>query len=108
MPIGVHRRKARIGMYLLLFHMAPFHRLRRVPPSGAEPAGGVFSRLLPRVVFAVAGFYLVAGIFALLVSHTEGAAGTMRFSPWLMAGPFGVGQAILAAILYVKLERTHD
>jgi len=71
---------------------------------------GVFSsaRLLPRVVFAVAGFYLVAGIFALLVSHTEGAAGTMRFSPWLMAGPFGVGQAILAAILYVKLERTHD
>ena len=70
---------------------------------------GVFAsaRLLPRMVFALGGFYLVAGILALLLTH-EAVADGWRFSPWLMAGPFAVGQGILAAILYVKLERHHD
>ena len=69
---------------------------------------GMFAsaRLLPRAVFAMAGYYLLAGILALLV--TQSASSGWRFSPWLMAGPFGVGQLATALILYLKLERRHD
>lgn len=69
---------------------------------------GVFAsaRLLPRAVFAVAGFYLLAGIFTLLICHA--ADSPWRFSPWLMAGVFGAGQMLIAAFLYHKLERAHD
>jgi len=63
---------------------------------------GVFasSRLLPRASFAVAGFYLLAGVAALVVSRYGWA-----YSPWLMAGGFGTGQFAMAAILYLKLEK---
>ena len=76
---------------------------------------GVFAsaRLLPRAVFMVGGFYLIAGILTLLVSR--GAAGpggvgdaAWRFSPWLMMGTFGTGQLATSAILYFKLERAHE
>jgi hypothetical protein len=62
---------------------------------------GVFasSRLLPRAVFAVGGYYLVAGILALIAAQ-KGFA----FSPWLMAGTFGMGQFATAVILYHRLE----
>jgi hypothetical protein len=69
---------------------------------------GVFAsaRLLPREVFGVAGYYLLAGILVLLIS--QDAAGGWRLSPWLMGGTFGLGQMAIAAILYYKLERRHD
>lgn len=63
---------------------------------------GVFAscRLLPRPVFVVAVFYLVAGAFSLL-TFRDGLA----LSPWSMALPFGLGQLTAAAILYWTLER---
>jgi hypothetical protein len=63
---------------------------------------GIFAsaRLLPRAVFAVGGFYLVAGILTLLLAGRGWA-----FSPWLMAGTFGIGQTCTAIILYTQLER---
>jgi hypothetical protein len=66
---------------------------------------GIFAsaRLLPRAVFAVGGFYLVCGILT-LVAASKGIA----FSPWLMAGTFGVGQFSTAMILYTRLERVHE
>ncbi|MCL2640104.1 MAG: hypothetical protein FWD53_04595 [Phycisphaerales bacterium] len=66
---------------------------------------GVFAsvRLLPREIFGVAGFYLLAGVVVLILSHRAG--GGWAFSPWLMAGVFGMGQFAVALILYVRLER---
>jgi len=67
---------------------------------------GVFAsaRLLPREVFAVAGFYLLAGVVVLVLSRRPEWA----FSPWLMAGTFGIGQSAAAVILYLRLERTRE
>jgi hypothetical protein len=69
---------------------------------------GVFAsaRLLPRAVFAVAGFYLLAGVFTLVATRSPDLG--LRFSPWVMGGTFACGQALTAAILYVTLERAHD
>ena len=69
---------------------------------------GLFAsaRLLPRAVFGMAGFYLLAGIFVLLLSHSGNSS--WRLSPWLMGGTFGIGQLAIAAILYLQLERRHD
>ncbi|HVS71072.1 MAG TPA: hypothetical protein VHQ47_07445 [Phycisphaerae bacterium] len=71
---------------------------------------GVFasSRLLPRAVFGVAGFYLIAGLMAFVVSAPEQGGGAWAFSPWLMGVVFGAGQFATAAILYWKLERGHE
>jgi hypothetical protein len=82
------------GLWMLLFSLGMF----------------ASARLLPRAVFAVAGFYLIAGILTLLVTRSPAAAGGMnlRFSPWVMAIPFALGQLATAAILYQKLERRHD
>ena len=65
---------------------------------------GMFAsaRLLPRAVFAVAGFYLVAGIFTLLITYSEGSP--WRVSPVPMAVVFGIGQTATAGILYYWLE----
>ena len=65
---------------------------------------GVFAsaRLLPRAVFGVGGFYLVMGILTLVL--TADASSGWRYSPWLMAGVFGVGQMMTAGILYRTLE----
>jgi hypothetical protein len=59
---------------------------------------GIFasSRSLPRPVFAVALWYLATGLASLAVG-TDYA-----FSPWLMALPFGLGQPIMAGILYLS------
>lgn len=69
---------------------------------------GVFAsaRLLPRAAFAVAAYYLLAGIFVLLLTRDPSAG--WRLSPWLMGGIFGAGQLATALMLYLKLERTHD
>lgn len=65
---------------------------------------GVFAstRLLPRETFCVAGWYLLAGLAALLWFQ-----GPATLSPWAMALTFGVGQPLAAAILYWRLERNH-
>ncbi len=66
---------------------------------------GVFAscRLLPKAVFWAGVYYLAAGIAALALARGDDA-----FSPWAMAGTFGVGQLITAVILYFTLERTDE
>jgi hypothetical protein len=57
---------------------------------------GVFAscRFLPRLMFGVGVWYLVAGIFCLAAAST-----TRTLSPWAMGIPFGVGQLLVAAVL---------
>jgi hypothetical protein len=52
-------------------------------------------RVLPRPLFAVGVWYLVAGLACLAF-----AGGPHAFSPWAMAVPFGIGQLYMAGILY--------
>ncbi len=65
-------------------------------------AQGIFAscRVLPRPVYAVAAFYLLAGA-ANFFLFRDGDA----LSPWAMALPFGIGQLLTASILYFTLER---
>jgi hypothetical protein len=65
---------------------------------------GIFAscRLLPRPTFWVAVFYLGTGLAVLAWPHGEGA-----LSPWVMGLPFGAGQLLAAAVLYLTLERDH-
>jgi hypothetical protein len=65
---------------------------------------GVYAscRLLPRAIFGVAGFYLLAGVFTLIVSR-----GHQQLLHFFMGGVFAAGQLAIAAILYLKLERQH-
>jgi hypothetical protein len=63
---------------------------------------GVFAsrRLLPPAIFWVGVFYMLAGTANLALASDAAA-----FSPWSMGVAFGAGQALVAAILYWKLER---
>lgn len=63
---------------------------------------GIFSSrpYLPRGVGWVGAYYLVAG--SILLSFETAALAW----PWAMGGSFGVGQALLACVLYQNLERT--
>ena len=63
---------------------------------------GIFAscRLLPRAIWYVAAFYLLAGLGTLIV-----ARGPMALAPWAMGGPFGIGQLMAAGVLYWTLER---
>jgi hypothetical protein len=58
---------------------------------------GVFAccRFLPRAIFAVGLWYLVAGLACLVF-----AQGGHAFSPWAMGAPYGLGQLLVAAILH--------
>jgi len=58
-------------------------------------------QVLPRGMAWVGAFYVLCG----LLSIEWGRVGT-AFSPWAMAIPFGVGQAMAAAVLYWRLERS--
>jgi hypothetical protein len=62
---------------------------------------GIFAscRFLPRPMFAVGLWYLVAGLVCLAI---EG--GPHAFSPWTMGIPFGIGQLFLAAVLKYGYE----
>jgi hypothetical protein len=64
---------------------------------------GVFAsrRFLPRGAFAVAGYYLLAGLYCL--SLPAGRA----LAPWTMGVVFGAGQLGAAAVLHWFLERQH-
>jgi hypothetical protein len=52
-------------------------------------------RSLPRPMRAVGVWYLAAGLASLAFAN-----GTQAFSPWAMALPFGLGQLLMAGILY--------
>lgn len=56
-------------------------------------------RFLPRLMFAVALWYLVAGLACLAI---EG--GPHELSPWTMGVPFGIGQLLVAAVLKYGYE----
>jgi len=62
---------------------------------------GIFAscRFLPRPMFAVGLWYLVAGLACLAI---EG--GPHALSPWTMGIPFGIGQLFLAAVLKYGYE----
>jgi hypothetical protein len=66
---------------------------------------GVFAscRLLPKPTFWIGVFYLLAGCLNLALGKGE-----LALSPWLMAGTFGLGQLLTAAILYWTLERSNE
>jgi len=58
-------------------------------------------RSLPRAMFAVGIWYLAAGLAMLAFAN-----GTRAFAPWAMALPFGVGQLLMAAVLYRSVGAT--
>jgi hypothetical protein len=62
---------------------------------------GIFAscRFLPRPMFAVGLWYLVAGLACLAI---EG--GPHELSPWTMGIPFGIGQLFLAVVLNYGYE----
>lgn len=66
---------------------------------------GIFAsyRLLPAATFWVGVFYLLAGCLCLALAQDQQA-----LSPLAMGLPFGVGQLLAAAVLYLTLERNHD
>jgi hypothetical protein len=66
---------------------------------------GIFacSRLLPQATVWVGVHYLVSGTFCLTFGP-----GPHALSPWMMAGTFGIGQLVSAAVLYYALERTYE
>jgi hypothetical protein len=57
---------------------------------------GVFAscRFLPRQMFVVGVWYLVAGLFCLAAGSV-----TRTLLPWAMGIPFGIGQLLVAALL---------
>jgi hypothetical protein len=59
-------------------------------------------RSLPRPMFAVAVWYLATGLASLAFAN-----GAHAFSPWAMALPFGLGQLLMAAILYRSVGTNH-
>jgi hypothetical protein len=63
---------------------------------------GLFSlrRLAPNPIYLVGAFYVLCGLLNL-------GGGFPHFSPWSMAIPFGMGQAVNALILYWYMERPH-
>jgi hypothetical protein len=66
---------------------------------------GVFSscRFLPRAMHAAGAWYLLTGLACIGVGKVH------PLSPWLMAVPFGVGQLLVAGILYfARLGVTHE
>ena len=65
---------------------------------------GLFAsrRFLPRGVFLLGGYYLLAGLACLTLEPA-----TRALSPWTMGTMFGVGQLLTAGFLYWTLERGH-
>jgi hypothetical protein len=66
---------------------------------------GIFASVgqLPRLSVCVGVFYLVGGVVCLVL-----ARGQYALSPRAMAGTFGLGQLLTAAVLYFTLERKHE
>jgi hypothetical protein len=66
---------------------------------------GIFAscRFLPRQMFAVGVWYLGSGLCSLVV-----ASGPKVFLPWTMGIPFGVGQLLVASVLYLCFESNSE
>jgi hypothetical protein len=65
---------------------------------------GVFAscRFLPRPMLAAGVWYLFTGLTCIAL------AGNRAFSPWAMAIPYGVGQMLVAAVLYATAREGTD
>jgi hypothetical protein len=66
---------------------------------------GVFSscRFLPRPMLAAGAWYMLTGLMCMALG------GTRALSPWAMGIPFGVGQLLVAAILFFTAgEAEHE
>jgi hypothetical protein len=65
---------------------------------------GVFSscRFLPRPMVAAGAWYLLTGLACISVGNSR------ALSPWAMAVPYGVGQLLVATILYVTATEAGD
>lgn len=92
---------------LLTWMLADSHpeKLEILPGLWAICFGLGISASLPFVtpkVGYVATYYFLAGGIALLIGRGEYA-----FHPWLMGGMFGVGQLLMAGILYGAEGRDH-
>lgn len=66
---------------------------------------GVFAscRFLPGPMHAVGAWYLTAGLACLALANGEHA-----FSPWAMGVPYGIGQLLVAAVLYHSAGENDD
>jgi hypothetical protein len=74
------------GLWAILFSLGVFASWRQLTPW----------------TLSIAVFYLAAGTACLVL-----ATGEHAFSPWAMAGTFGVGQLLTAAVLSMTLEARH-
>lgn len=74
------------GLWAILFSLGVFASWRQLTP----------------LALGVAVYYLLAGSVCIALARDEQA-----FSPWAMAGTFGVGQLLTAAVLYLTLEGQH-
>jgi hypothetical protein len=66
---------------------------------------GLFAsvRNLPKAIALAGGWYFVAGFASLLLASQH-----HELSPWLMGVPFAIGQALMAAILYLWAGAADD
>src|SRR4051812_33171663 len=74
------------GLWVVTFSLGIFASCRHLPPH----------------IVVVATYYLLAGVACRAMAREAHA-----LSPWAMAGTFGVGQLLTAAVLYLGLERRH-
>ncbi len=65
---------------------------------------GVFSscRFLPRPMIAAGVWYLATGAFCISLGDAR------ALSPWAMGIPYGLGQLLVAGVLYYKAEEASD
>jgi len=65
---------------------------------------GVFSscRFLPRPMVAAGAWYLLTGLACISVGNSR------ALSPWAMGVPYGVGQVLVATILFVTAKEASD
>jgi|SRR5215472_4743228 len=64
---------------------------------------GVFSscRFLPRPMIAAGAWYLATGLYCLSLANER------AFSPWAMGIPYGLGQLLVASILFFSPKEDH-
>ena len=65
---------------------------------------GVFSscRFLPKLMVVAGAWYLITGLTCIAL------AGSRAFSPWAMGIPYGVGQMLVAGILFATAREGSD
>ncbi len=65
---------------------------------------GIFSsrRFLPKPILAAGIWYMLTGLICI------GLDGPRALSPWAMGIPFGIGQVLVAGILFFASRQVHD